>query len=63
MPKKPKSGTLGFACFVLQEDGTAAPIEALEPEEREAWRQRSAARLGEAMSDYYTQHPEEFARI
>ena len=58
-----KKEPMGFVCYLLQEDGSAIPFEELTPEQREAWRERSAARLSEAMSDYYTQHPEEYARL
>ena len=63
MAGKPKSEPMGFVCYLLQPDGSAAPFDELTPEQREAWQKRAAARLGETMGDYYTQRPEEFARL
>ncbi len=58
--KKPKKEPMGFVCYLLSEDGTAIPFEELTPEQKAAWQQAAAARLSETMSDYYTQHPEEY---
>ena len=63
MVKQEKKTELGFVCYLLQADGSAAPFDELTPEQRESWRERAAARLGEAMSDYFTQHPEEYRAL
>ena len=49
--------------FVLMEDGSAVPVEDLTPEQRERWIEAACKRLSERMSDYFTQHPEEYAKI
>lgn len=61
--RKPRKGDLTFVCYVLKENGEAVPFEALTEEEREQLRQNMARRLSRAMSDYYTQHPDEFSRL
>lgn len=49
--------------FMILEDGSTAPLEALTEEQLRRFRERSAARLSRAMSEYYTQHPDEYARL
>lgn len=44
-------------------DGRTVPVGELTEEERAQWHRRQLRRLSEGMSDYYTQHPEEFARL
>lgn len=39
------------------------PWEELTEEEREAFREKCADRMGRALNDYYTQHPEAYQRI
>lgn len=50
-------------CFVLMPDGRTVPVEELTEEERAAWHRRQLERLSETMSDYYTQHPDQYARL
>lgn len=50
-------------CFVIMPDGRTVPVEDLTDEERAEWHRRQLQRLSEAMSDYYTQHPEEYAKL
>lgn len=54
---------LGYVLYVLQEDGSAVPLDSLTPEEKEQLRQNITQRLSERMSDYFTQHPEEYIRL
>ena len=49
--------------FVIMPDGRTVPVEDLTDEERAEWHRRQLQRLSEAMSDYYTQHPEEYAKL
>ena len=49
--------------FVIMPDGRTVRAEELTAEEHAAWQQRMRQRLSENMSDYYTQHPEEYRRI
>ena len=49
--------------FVIMPDGRTVPAEELTAEENAAWQRRMLQRLSENMSDYYTQHPEEYARL
>lgn len=49
--------------FVIMPDGRTVPVEELTEEERAQWHRSMKERLSEAMSGYYTQHPEEFARL
>lgn len=61
--KAGKAKELTFACMLLYEDGRAVPFEELTEDELKRWRENAARRLSESMSDYYTQHPDEFARL
>jgi len=54
---------LTCASFVLMPDGRAVPVGELTEEEREQWRANMRERLSSDMSAYYTQHPEEYARL
>lgn len=49
--------------FVLMPDGRAVPVSELSEKERGQWRENMRQRLSESMSAYYTQHPEEYARL
>jgi hypothetical protein len=44
-------------------DGRVRSVEDLTPEEKTEWQRRMLRRLSEDMSDYYTQHPAEYARL
>lgn len=50
-------------CYVLMPDGRTVPVEDLTEEELAAWHERQLQRLSEDMSDYYTQHPENYAKL
>ena len=50
-------------CFVLMTDGRPVPVEDLTEEERAAWHERQLQRLSENLSDYYTQHPDRYAKL
>lgn len=49
--------------YLILEDGRTVPMDEITPEERERWLAACRARLSQRMSDYYTQHPEEYARL
>ena len=49
--------------FVIFPDGRTVPADELTPEEHAQWQQNMLRRLSENMSDYYTQHPEQYARL
>lgn len=59
----PTKRELTFACFVTMPDGRVRSVEDLTPEEKTEWQRRMLRRLSEDMSDYYTQHPEQYARL
>ncbi|MBQ9719385.1 MAG: hypothetical protein IJV64_01690 [Oscillospiraceae bacterium] len=63
MAGKVNKKELGFACYLILEDGRAVPWDELTPEQLRRFRERATQRLSERMSDYYTQHPEEFDRL
>lgn len=54
---------LSFACFVTMPDGRVRAVEDLTPAEKTEWQRRMLRRLSEDMSDFYTQHPAEYARL
>lgn len=61
--EKPKKKELSFVCYMILEDGSTVPFEDLSEEQLQRFRKNAAQRLTERMSDYYTQHPEEFAML
>lgn len=60
--KKAKRPEITVCGFLLQESGPV-PLETLTEEQRASWQERMCQRLSEGMSDYYTQHPGEYARL
>ena len=54
---------LGFQCFVLMPGRGPVPVEELTQEERAQWLANMRRRLSENLSDYFTQHPEEYAKL
>lgn len=54
---------LNYKCYVLYPDGRTVAVEDLTDEERESWQANMRRRLSENMSAYYSQHPEEYARL
>lgn len=63
MARKPRKDDLSFVCYMILEDGSTVPFEDLTAEQRARFRENAAARLSQRMSDYYTQHPDEYARL
>ena len=49
-------------CYLLI-DGQAVPVEELTEEQRQRWSESASRRLSENMSEYYSQHPDEYARL
>lgn len=62
-PRKPRKDDLTFACYLILEDGTTLPWEETTEEQRNRFRENAIKRLSQVMSDYYTQHPDEYARL
>lgn len=54
---------LGFICYILTPDRGPVPMNEMPPEELAAWGKRMSKRSSEAMSDYYTQHPDEYEKL
>lgn len=54
---------LGYVCYVIMPDRGPVPVNELTEEERVCWKENMRQRLSENMSAYYTQHPEEYARL
>lgn len=48
---------------VIMEDGTVKPFEELTAEEEKRLRENIRKRLEKSMSQYYSNHPEEFAKL
>ena len=63
MARGPGKDELGFVCYMILEDGSTVPWEELRPEQVEHFRERAAERLSAGLSDFYTQRPDEFARL
>ena len=49
--------------FVIMPDGRTVPVRDLTPAEREQWHANMRRRLSETLSAYFTQHPDEYARL
>ncbi len=49
--------------YVMMPDGRTVKADELTPEENRQWQENMRRRLSEELSAYYTQHPEEYARL
>lgn len=49
--------------YMILEDGSIVPFEDLTEEQLQRWRERASKRLSERLSAYYSQHPEEYAKL
>ena len=58
-----KKNDIQVRCFLITEDGTTKPWAELKPEEIKKFRAAASERLSRTMSDYYTQHPEQYAAV
>ena len=58
-----KRKELTVVCYVIMPDGRTVPVEDLTEEERAEWHRRQLKRLSEDLSAYYTQHPEDYAKL
>jgi hypothetical protein len=58
-----KRGEITVVGYMLQPDGSAKPFDELTEAEKAAWRESCCRRLSQRLSDYFTQHPEEYARF
>lgn len=54
---------LGYICYVIMPDRGPVPVNELTEDERAQWGANMRRRLSENMSDYYTQHPDEYTRL
>ena len=61
--KKNGRREITVVCYVLMPDGRTVPVEDLTEEERAEWHRRQLKRLSEDLSAYYTQHPENYAKL
>ena len=48
--------------YLIREDGSIIPWDERTPEQDRRFRENATKRLTRTMSDYYTQHPEEYAK-
>ena len=62
-PRKPRKDDITVVCYLILEDGTTVPWEETTEEQRQRFWRNAAKRSSEALSDYYTQHPDEYARL
>ena len=62
-PKKQKKDDITVVGFLILEDGRTVPFEEATEEEIQRFRANAARRLSERLSEYYTQHPEEYANL
>lgn len=59
MARKP----LTCSGYIELKDGRTIPIEEMTPEERERVKKSMSERLGRVLSEYFTQHPDEFEAL
>lgn len=50
-------------CRIIMEDGRDILFSDMTEEEHARWEQRASERLGRAMSEYFSLHPEEYHKI
>lgn len=58
-----KRKELTCVSYVIFPDGRTVPVGELTEEERAQWHANMLRRLSEGRSDYYTQHPDQYARL
>ena len=63
MAEKRKRKELTFACYVIMPGRGPVPVDELTEEERAQWHANMRERLSAEMSAYYSQHPEEYAKL
>lgn len=61
--RKPRKDDITFVCYLILEDGTTVPWEETTEAQRQRFRENATKRLTQRMSDYYSQHPEEYAKL
>ena len=61
--RKPRKDDITVVGFLILEDGNVIPWEERTPEQDRRSRENATKRLTRTMSDYYSQHPEEYARL
>lgn len=49
--------------YMILEDGSIVPFDSLTEEQKQRWREACCKRLSERLSAYFTQHPEEYAKL
>lgn len=49
--------------YVIMPDGRTVPVSELTPAEWEQWQKNMAERFRKTMTEYYTQHPDEYRRL
>lgn len=62
-PRKPRKDDIEVVGYLILEDGSIIPWEERTPEQDRRFRENATKRLTTVMSDYYTQHPEEYAKL
>ncbi len=58
-----KKNELTYVVYMILENGEIIPFEDMTAEQRLTWQKNMCSRLSENMSDYYTQHPDQYARL
>lgn len=58
-----KRKELTCVSYVIMPDGRTVPADELTEAERAQWQKNMLRRLSENMSAYFTQHPEEYAKL
>ena len=52
-----------YSCHLIKEDGTTVNFADLPPDEKQALRRKFGQRMANSMSEYFSQHPDEFAAL
>ena len=61
--RKPRKDDIEVVGYLILENGSIIPWDERTPEQDRRFRENATKRLTAAMSDYYTQHPEEYAKL
>ncbi len=62
-PRKPRKDDITVVGYLILEDGSVVPWEERTPEQDQRFRENATKRLTATMSAYYSQHPEEYAKL
>lgn len=63
MARKPREDDIKVIGYLILEDGGTVPMEEATPEQLQRFQENAAKRASIMLSDYYSQHPEQYEKL